>query len=96
MLNGGPSPDDTWAVTREGVEQVIGWCRFQLQMCELTHSGGEYPVGDDHDLHKTAFLVFMLTIPWAQYFGIDLEIGAANGNGEGIGQEGDDQEDDRG
>lgn len=85
--------EDNWAITREGVEQVVGWCRFQLQMCELTHSAGDFLVGDDHETHKTAFLVFMLAIPWAQYFGIDLEIGEGDDN-ELVRQEGDEEGDD--
>lgn len=84
MLDGIEDSEERWSVTREGVERVIGWCRFQLQMCELTHAGNWWAAQDSdtdedgHDTHRVAFLVFVLMIPWAQYFGIQLETGGEN------------------
>lgn len=83
--------EEALSVTREGVEHVLSWCRFQLQLCELTHTGDEWWKAyeaedsnneDDHEAHKVAFLVFVLCVPWAQYFGIPLEIEGEVQNGE--------------
>lgn len=97
--------DGLWSVTREGVEHVIGWCRFQLQLCELTHSGeewwaaqedGEVSSEDDHEVHRVAFMTFLLTVPWAQYFDIELEIGEGDGYEDYESEyDGDEEDDDK-
>lgn len=59
--------DRKYTISKAGIEEILGWIRFQSQICELIH--GEEPC--DEKEHEIAMLMAFAIHPWLEFFGIN-------------------------
>lgn len=64
-----PEEDRNYVISQSGVEEILGWIRFQAQLCEMIHDNEEN--GCDDKEHEVALLMAFALSPWIEYYGLD-------------------------
>lgn len=62
--------DRRYTISKAGVEEILGWIRFQTQMCEMIHNEME---SCDEKEHEIAMLMAFALHPWIEFYGISYK-----------------------
>lgn len=66
--NSVPEEDRRYTISKAGIEEILGWIRFQSQLCELIHGDVENCEEKEHEI---AMLMAFAIYPWLEFFGIN-------------------------
>lgn len=64
-----PEDEKTYVISKRGVEEILGWIRFQSQLCEMIHEDKEFGCEDKE--HEIALLMAFALTPWLEYYKIN-------------------------
>lgn len=59
--------DRKYTISKTGIEEILGWIRFQSQMCEMIHD--EMQACDQKE-HEIAMLMAFVIHPWMEFYNI--------------------------
>lgn len=68
-----------YTISKAGIEEILGWLRFQSQMCELIHDDME---SCDQKEHEIALLMAFALQPWIELYQITDHLDSDNKDGD--------------
>lgn len=69
--NSVPEEDRHFTISKKGVEEILGWIRFQAQICEMMHQ--DDPESCDEKEHEIALLMAFALHPWIEFYNIETK-----------------------
>lgn len=72
-----PEDEQRYTISRTGIEEILGWVRFQAQMCEMIHNNME---DCDEKEHEIALLMAFVLQPWIELYKINEVIDQEDDN----------------